>query len=136
MRVLVLGSFDVLHYGHIRFLNLAVKLGDVYVGLGTDEYQIGYKRAPVCTYEERLAALSELPMVKGVFPRTEKSIVSICRMVCPDYLVAGSDWIDAPYLELSGVDVTWLEEHNIGLVYLPRDHDMSTTRILERVRGT
>jgi cytidyltransferase-like protein len=131
-RALVLGSFDVLHYGHLRFLNQAARLGDVIVGLGTDSYQESYKRKPVQAYWEREAALNELPMVSAVVPRDNVNVESLIEEHSPTYLVAGSDWIGNPFLELSGIDVAYLEANNIVLVYLPRGHDMSTTEILRR----
>lgn len=129
--VLVLGSFDVLHYGHLRFLNQAAQLGRLVVGLGTDTYQEAYKRRPILNYEERRAALEALGYV--VEPRDEVSIVNLCSHVQPSYLVAGSDWIGQPFLELSGIDAAWLEANNIALVYVPRNHNMSTSEILGRV---
>ena len=132
--VLVLGSFDLLHYGHIRFLNHASKLGEVVIGLGTDEYQEGYKRAPVCSYEERRRLLKELGY--RVEPRSTVPIVGLVDQVSPDYLVVGSDWIGQPFLELSGIDVAYLERNGITLVFAPRDHEMSSTSILGRVNGS
>jgi phosphoenolpyruvate phosphomutase len=132
--VLLLGSFDVaLHGGHLDVLNQARRLGRVVVGLGTDEYQAGYKRVPYCTFEERKWNLEQAGY--EVAARDEVSIKGLVREVGPDYLAAGSDWIGKPYLELSGIDGRWLEERNIALVYLPRNHSMSTTLLIERVRG-
>jgi phosphoenolpyruvate phosphomutase / 2-hydroxyethylphosphonate cytidylyltransferase len=131
--VLILGSFDVaLHGGHLQVLNQAARLGRVVVGLGTDEYQAGYKRIPYCTYEERKWMLEQAGY--EVAARDEVSIKGLVREVKPDYLAAGSDWIGKPYLELSGIDGAWLESQGIALVYLPRDHDMSTTELIARVR--
>lgn len=136
-RVLVLGSFDVLHYGHLEFLNEAAKLGEVIVGLGSDQYQEGYKRAPIQTYAERRRALNALGYDCVV--RSKVNITALIKAVKPDYLAAGSDWIGQPFLELSGLTAKDLEYHNITLVYIPRSHDMSTSTILDRIgesRGT
>lgn len=70
-----------------------------------------------------------------VAPRDEVSIKGLVREVKPDYLAAGSDWIDQPYLQLSGIDGEWLEDRGIALVYLPRNHDMSTSELIRRVRA-
>lgn len=132
MRALCLGSFDVLHYGHIRFLNRVARLGEVLIGLGTDEYQEGYKRAPVCTYGERMDALESLGY--KCYPRNQVSIKPLLEELQPDYLVAGSDWIAAPFLELSGVTPEYLTEQGVALVFVPRDHDMSTSELIRRIR--
>lgn len=133
MKVLVLGSFDVLHYGHIRFLNEAAKLGEVVVGLGTDEYQKHYKRAPILTYDERAAALTAMGYT--VVRRASVAISPLLDIVRPDYLAAGSDWINQPFLELSGIDQLDLEQRGIALVYIPRPHNMSTSEIINRVQS-
>jgi phosphoenolpyruvate phosphomutase / 2-hydroxyethylphosphonate cytidylyltransferase len=134
MVALCLGSFDGgLHYGHIRFLNQVSLLGEVIVGLGTDDYQAGYKRPPFLRFEERKLALEELGV--EVVARDQVSIKPLIESIRPDYLVAGSEWFDGPYLELSGIDIDYLVSQGVALVYLPRNHDMSTTSIVERVRG-
>jgi phosphoenolpyruvate phosphomutase / 2-hydroxyethylphosphonate cytidylyltransferase len=129
---LILGSFDGgLHYGHLRVLNQTALLGRVVVGLGTDDYQAGYKRPPFLSYEERRLALEELGY--QVVARDQVSIKPLIDLVQPDYLVAGSEWFDGPYLELSGIDMDYLVVMDVALVYLPRNHDMSTTEIVQRV---
>ncbi len=134
MTVLVLGSFDILHYGHLQFLAEAAKLGDVYVALGSDPYQESYKRPCINTYWERRAALLALPNVKDVLRRVAASITQICAQINPQYLVTGSDWLnDNAYLMLSGIDKSYLERNDVALVYLPRSHSMSTTKVIERV---
>ncbi len=134
-KVLVLGSFDILHYGHLQFIAEAAKLGDVYVALGSDPYQKGYKRPCINTYWERRAALLALPHIKDVVRREKVSITLICAQIDPQYLVTGSDWLNNnQYLSLSGIDKSYLERNDVALVYLPRSHSMSTTKIIERCR--
>lgn len=133
-RALAFGSFDVLHFGHLEFINYAARLGEVIIGLGTDDYQRIYKHEPVLTYEERKQQLEELPQVSLVVPRPRVDARHIFEAVRPDYFVAGADWIDAPHLEMSGVDVDFLGDLGITLVYTPRAHGMSTSEIVRRIR--
>lgn len=128
----MLGTFDLIHDEHLFFLNEAARLGDVYVGLGTDHYQRGYKREPVLTYEERRRTLNQLPMVTEVVAREEVSIAPLIDDVRPDWLVAGVDWVDGPFLELSGIDVDYLAARRINLVYICSPRRISTTDILDR----
>lgn len=132
MRILILGSFDVLHYGHIQFLNMCSKMGEVWIGLGTDEYQRSYKHEPILTWEERAEALRGLGY--QVVARDEVSIMPILDEVKPDLMVAGWDWVDGPFLELSGLTLDDLAARQIGLTYLPRTHSMSTSEIIRRIR--
>ena len=131
--VLCLGSFDVLHYGHIQFLNRCARLGDVVVGLGTDEYQEGYKHRPYLSFGERRAALEGLGYT--VVERPVVSVLGLLDDLEPDYVVWGSDWIGSDILELSGLTPADLVERGISLVFVPRDHDMSTSEIVRRIHA-
>jgi glycerol-3-phosphate cytidylyltransferase len=132
-RVLHLGSFDIIHYGHLRALKRSSQLGDLTVGLGSDSYQASYKRVCINSYDERAAALAELPFVDEIAVRSETSIKGLLDVVKPDYLVTGSEWHGSDYLVLSGIDMDYLVQRLITLVYIPREHDMSTTEIIRRV---
>jgi cytidyltransferase-like protein len=131
--VLCLGSFDILHYGHIEFLQSCAVLGDVVVGLGTDAYQEDYKHRPFLNYQERSSAVAALGYT--VVERDEVSVSGLLDEVEPDYLVWGSDWIGEPILELSGLTVRDLTDRGITLVFVPRDHDMSSSEIVRRVNA-
>jgi len=64
-KVFVSGCFDMLHSGHIRFLEKAAKYGDVHVALGSDRTLIGLKgRAPVTTEKERKYMLEAVRHVR------------------------------------------------------------------------
>src|ERR1035438_6879609 len=64
-KVFVSGCFDMLHSGHIRFLEKAAKYGDVYLALGSDRTLVGLKgRAPVTTEKERKYMLEAVRHVK------------------------------------------------------------------------
>ena len=72
-KVLVAGFFDLLHSGHIRFLEEASQLGDVYVSLGTDDNSVASKsKIPLCSAEERKYMLEALRFVKEVEISWEK----------------------------------------------------------------
>ena len=72
-KVLVAGFFDLLHSGHIRFLEEASQLGDVYVSLGTDDNSVASKsKIPLCSEEERKYMLEALRFVKEVEISWEK----------------------------------------------------------------
>src|SRR3990172_10220188 len=67
-KVMVSGSFDLLHSGHIAFLEQAAKYGDLYVAVGSDKTVYDLKgRVPINSQEERLYMLSSLSFVKKAF---------------------------------------------------------------------
>lgn len=133
---LVLGTFDVFHEEHAYFLNEAAKLGDVVVGLGTDRYQKDYKRPPIRDYEERRALLRQLPMVETVVPREKVDITPLLDDVKPDYLVAGVDWVNGPFLEKSGITAQTLADRRIHLVFICSPRKVSSSSIIRRFTTT
>ena len=67
-KVLVCGSFDKLHSGHVRFLKVASEYGELYVGTGSDYSIEKYKgEKPVCTEDERLFMLNAIKYVHQAF---------------------------------------------------------------------
>lgn len=131
-KVLVLGGFDILHWGHVEFLRRAEQFGEVTVGLSTDELLAETKRSPLFTYPERERALTRLGY--SVVSRDTTDARDLFARLHPEYFVCGSDWIDLNHLASAGLSVDFLNAHNVTLVYTPRNHDMSTTEILQRVR--
>jgi len=97
--VLTGGSFDILHAGHIEFLNRAKDLGDLLVVLLESDDKIkklkGNNR-PVNSQTDRAAILSNLPMVSGVIMlsglKTNKDYEILVKTLQPDIIAtSGSD---------------------------------------------
>ena len=130
-RVLVLGAFDLLHWGHVRFLKAARSFGYVHVGLSTDEFLAATKREPAVPYNDRERMLRELGYT--VHPRPELDVTVLFKEIAPDVYACGSDWLGTTHLEDSGLTRGFLDELGCVVAYIPRPHDMSTTRILERL---
>ena len=85
-------SADIIHHGHLNILQEAAKLGDVVVGLLTDEAIASYKRLPYMTYDERLAVVSALKDVARVIPQKTLDYVPNLEMLKPNFVVHGDDW--------------------------------------------
>ncbi len=83
---------DYLHHGHINILNKAKKLGDIIIGLMTDEAAATYKRLPLLTYEQRKNLVEGLDGVVSVVPQYQLDYVPAIEMYKPDYFVHGTDW--------------------------------------------
>ena len=131
-KVLVIGSFDVPHYGHFLFLKEAAKLGKVIVALGTDPWQAKYKRNPVLTYWERKATLEMLPWVTAVVKREKDSVREIVNAILPKYLPYGSDWTLDDYLAINGLTQEYVDRHGIKMVRIVREGGMSSSKIINR----
>ena len=134
MKVITLGTFDILHLGHIKLIKFCKSLGDTVVGLNTDEFIEKYKgHKPVINYELRKDTLKELDV--SVIPNDQRDggIQEVLDVVKPDIIVIGSDWGKKDYLAQIGITWEELEKREISLCYYPRSIDISTTRIKKMV---
>lgn len=130
------GTFDLVHSGHVSFLNRCAELGSVTVSLNTDEFIWEYKkRTPVMTYAEREQVLLGLRSVDRVIPNVggADSRISV-ELVKPDIIVIGSDWARKDYYAQMGFDQDWLDERRIGLCYIPYTDGISTTELKRRMK--
>jgi glycerol-3-phosphate cytidylyltransferase len=132
-RVLTIGTFDILHHGHIAFLHQCARLGtELYVGVNTDRFVRQFKPAPVMGEEERAHALRQLGYRVMMNDGPGRDLIDSNG---PDVLAIGSDWARRDYLAQVDVDQDWLDGRKIILAYVPYVQKMavSTTEIRRRV---
>lgn len=131
MRVYTTGVFDILHRGHLNILTQASALGDLTVGIMTDQGVEDTKGArPILTLEERDAQIRSLPFVDEVIHYTDTDQRANYASVRPDIVVQGDDWLFSADRTTA---LNYLREHGIRLVLLPRTQGISTTEIRRRV---
>jgi len=134
MRVLTIGTFDMLHEGHINFLKGCRKLardGSLIVGVNTDEFVTKYKgQAPVMNRNTRMTVLNAVHYVDEVRPNNEGGKTLIYD-VKPTLLVIGTDWAKKDYYKQIGLTSQQLESMGVLLVYLPYTEGISTTKLKE-----
>ena len=122
-RILTYGTFDLLHYGHIRLLKRAKELGDyLIVALSTDEFNSIKNKKAYHNYETRKKMLEAIRYVDLVIPeyswdQKEDDI----KKYYVDTVVMGSDWKDNEKFEA-------LKEL-CEVIYLERTEGISTTKI-------
>ncbi len=99
MIVYTVGTFDLLHVGHLALLEYCKTLGDVVaVGVAADEVVNSYKpNVPVIPLEQRMEMLAALSCVDIVIPYHELEYVSGCKEVNADIFVIGEDWGHKPH---------------------------------------
>ncbi|MCB1959453.1 MAG: adenylyltransferase/cytidyltransferase family protein [Rhodocyclaceae bacterium] len=129
------GCFDILHRGHATCLARARALGaSLIVALNTDasvrRLGKGADR-PINPLADRLAVIAALGCVDAVtwFDQdTPLQTIELCR---PEVLVKGGDWAVAQIVGAAEV-TAW----GGRVVAIPFEHERSTTRLLEHIRGT
>jgi rfaE bifunctional protein nucleotidyltransferase chain/domain len=126
------GVFDLLHPGHLRYLQAARAYGDVLiVGLNSDTSvrRNKGKGRPITPEAERAEVLLALECVDAVSIFDEETPDDIIRRVQPDVLVKGADW---PVDQIVGRDT--VEARGGVVIRLPVEEGYSTSAIIERVR--
>ncbi len=91
-RVYLALSADLLHHGHMNVLNKAAELGDITIGLMTDEAIAKYKRLPYLSYSQREIIVRGLKGVTDVVAQNTMEYSQNLRVIKPDYVVHGDDW--------------------------------------------
>ena len=131
--VFTIGVFDLLHPGHVRYLQEARRLGDtLIVGVNSDRSVRANKGPdrPVIPEAERAEVLSSLGCVDLAVVFDEDTPGARISRVQPDVLVQGADW-DAD--SIVGRDV--VEARGGRVVRVTPAEGFSTTRLIERTRA-
>ncbi len=128
MIVYTVGTFDLLHVGHLALLEYCATLGDVLaVGVASDRVVNSYKpNVPVIPLDQRVEMLEALRCVNIVRPYHELEYVSGCRELDVDIFVVGEDWGAKPH----NVEVEfYLKSKGKKIIKVPYNLRTSSTRI-------
>jgi cytidyltransferase-like protein len=145
MRVLTMGSFDMLHPGHLGLFAWCSRIAQgleeedsgegseqVIVAVNSSAFIARFKTEPRYNTEERMAMVKALQWVDRVVENTGLDQPSLILSIKPDIIVIGSDWARKDYLAQLAINQDWLDEHNIALAYVPRTGDWSSTEMRAR----
>jgi rfaE bifunctional protein nucleotidyltransferase chain/domain len=126
------GCFDILHKGHITYLNEAKKSGDVLiVGVNSDASVKKLKgdERPVTNEQDRMFALDNLKAVDYVILFKEDTPYNLINAIRPDVLVKGGDW---KVEDIVGSDVVLAAGGEVKSLNFINGY--STSSILEKIR--
>ena len=126
------GVFDLLHVGHLRYLQHARVLGDaLLVGVNSDRSvrQIKGPGRPITAEAERAEILEALACVDGVVIFDEETPRHLILAIQPDVLVKGADWAEDAIV---GRDIVEARGGRVVRVAIEPGH--STTRIVDRIQ--
>jgi rfaE bifunctional protein nucleotidyltransferase chain/domain len=127
------GVFDILHPGHVRYLQDARRLGDaLIVGVNSDASARGLDKGPnrpINSAAERAEVLAALACVDATVIFDEPTPHEIITALQPDVLVKGADWAEGTIV---GADI--VEARGGKVVRIPLAEGYSTTAIVERIR--
>jgi FAD synthetase len=127
MKVVVAGTFDVLHPGHIYLFEKAAELGDVYVIIARD---CNINKTTVFNEDERLKMVSSLKPVKKAILGDKNNFFKPIEEICPDILFLGPDqdekWVRSE-----------IKKRNLNIIIkkLPKRLPYSSTEMRNRLQS-
>ncbi len=128
------GCFDIMHSGHVTYLEAARREGDcLIIGLNSDRSVRSIKgpERPVNNEESRARVLSALGCVDHVVLFSEETPLDLIKAVMPDVLVKGADWPVEKIVGAAEVMASGGRVANVPLV-----EDFSTTAVIDKIRNS
>ena len=127
------GCFDILHRGHVDYLQRAKELGKcLVVGVNSDDSvrrQNKSPERPINSLEDRVNILAALESVDYVIAFDEDTPGELIKRLVPDILVKGGDWAVE---DIVGNDVVWANGGEVKSI--PFNFERSTTNLIEKIR--
>lgn len=119
------GTFDMLHFNHLKMLEYARALGDILiVGVNTDELVVSYKSQPIIPFEERIALMKSIKGPDIVIPQKSLDHSDKIKKLHFDIFVVGDDWTGK---------YDYLENFGITVVYFPYGSGISSSSLKKRI---
>ena len=127
------GCFDLLHIGHVRYLQAARDLGDfLVIGVNSDSSVRSLSKGPerpIVPQKQRMEVLAALSCVDYVVLFSDSTPQKIIEILQPDVLVKGGDWsVD----HIIGREI--VEGRGGRVVSIPLTPDVSTSKIIQRIQ--
>jgi len=125
------GCFDLLHVGHVIYLEKARALGDILiVGLNTDNSvkRLKGSERPLIAEADRARVLASLSSVDAVSLFDEDTPLDLIKAIKPDVLVKGAD-----YRQEEVVGGSFVKSYQGEVVLVPLVEDRSTTKIIKKM---
>jgi len=125
-------SADILHEGHINILKKASKLGEVTVGLLTDEAIASFKKLPLLNYRQRKIIVKNIKFVNKVIPQNTFDYRPNLLKLKPDYVVHGDDWKTGVQKKIRKQVIETLKKWSGKVIEPKYTKNISSTKIKEK----
>ena len=125
------GCFDILHIGHVRYLEAAKKYGNkLIVAINSDHSvrEIKGNKRPVMSEKERTEIIAALESVDRVVIFNDPTPLALIKFLEPDVLVKGADW---PEEKIVGRE--YILQKGGKVKTIPLTEGISTSNIIERI---
>ena len=127
-------STDMIHSGHINIIRKAEKLGDLIIGVLSDEAIASFKRYPLMPFNERKVLFENISGVKKVVEQKELSYKNILNELKPDIVVHGDDWKEGFQKPIRDEVLEVLNSYGGELVEFPYSKDAKYDELDKQMR--
>lgn len=129
-------SADILHPGHLNIIREGQKLGEVVIGLLTDEAIASYKRLPFMDYSQRLEVIQNIKGVNKIIPQPTLDYRPNLLKLKPDYVMHGSDWRTGIQKQIRQQVIDTLTEWGGLLIEPGYTKGISSTLLNQKLKST
>ena len=127
-------AVDIVHPGHINIIKKAAELGEVMVGLFTDEAISTYKNPPYMDYATRKIVIENIKGVSQVVPQLTRDYEENLRKYQPRYMVHGTDWREGPLADVRAKAIAILAEWGGESVEPEYTKNISSSMIKQKIK--
>lgn len=132
-QVYIAMSADFIHHGHITLIEKASQLGEITVGVLSDEAIATYKRFPLLNLEERIKIINNLKHVSKTIIQDNLYYEKNLRLLRPDYVVHGDDWREGIQKNVRANVIEVLKEWGGELVEYPYTQDINIEKVRKEI---
>jgi len=125
---------DLIHPGHINVIKKGSELGDVIVGLLSDEAIASYKRIPYMKFEDRKKVIESIAYVKEVVRQDTLDYTTNILKFKPEYVLHGDDWKKGVQSEVRKKVIETLSSYGGELIEIPYTVGISSTAIQKDIK--
>lgn len=122
-------SSDIIHEGILNVIAKAAELGELTVGILSDDAVASYKRVPLLDVEARMLVYGNLKGVANVVKQETLSYRDILEELKPDYVVHGDDWLTGPQRMFRDEVIEVLSQWGGKLIEIPYTKGVSASSI-------
>ncbi len=125
---------DIIHEGHLNIIKLAKELGDVTVGVLSDEAVIRYNRFLTASLDERISMIEAIPGISNVVVQKDVNYSDIIESLHPDIVVHGDNWLSGPLNSIRTRVKEHLDQYGGIIVDIPYTYNENIKRIDQRMK--
>lgn len=126
------GCFDILHRGHVAYLEAAAELGEtLLIAVNSDASVRALDKGPerpINSLDDRIAVLAALQCTNLIVAFNDDTPLNLINLVKPDYLVKGGDW---PEDKIVGAQI--VKAYGGTVCSIPIEYPRSTTDLVRRI---